>query len=165
MNFELISWKHRGGEWTGWCIAGHQMIVNCQHIAAVGRKKPRYLTVNQAMSFVNSRERENWCRVRDSGEASPRLLSIIWRFVFRQGKFRLEWEKRWSNIMLRGNREFILQKQMKYLGLFILAKWRLREDKIVLCKYTSEKSKGNGEELFKIKANFGSRTNGSNHCE
>lgn len=49
--------------------------------------------------------------------------------------------------------------------LVYMSKMRLREDKIVLYKNTGKISTGNGEDLFKLKANFGSRKNGFNRCE
>lgn len=72
-------------------------------------RKSRYPTVNQTMSFVFHRD-QNWCLLCDSGEASPGLLSIVLRFIFRKDKCRMEWKQKWSNRMMRGNRECILQK-------------------------------------------------------
>lgn len=72
-------------------------------------RKSRYPTVNQAMSFLFHGD-QNWCLLCDSGEVSPGLLSIILRFMFRKDKCRMEWKQKWSNRMMRGNRECILQK-------------------------------------------------------
>uniref|UniRef100_A0A452HYE6 Reverse transcriptase domain-containing protein n=1 Tax=Gopherus agassizii TaxID=38772 RepID=A0A452HYE6_9SAUR len=84
----------------------------------------------------------------------------FWSPMFKKDEFKLEQVQRRATRMIRGMENLSYERRLKELGLFSLAKRRLRGDMLALYKYIRGINIREGEELFKLSTNVDTRTNG-----
>ncbi|CAM4560969.1 unnamed protein product [Lepidochelys olivacea] len=139
-------------------LVDHRMTMSCQRDMAVKKANAILGCIRQGIS---SRDKEVLVLLYKA-LVRPHLEYFVqfWSPMFKKDEFKLEQVQRRATRMIRGMENLPYERRLKELGLFSLTKRRLRGDRIVLYKYIRGTNTGEGEELFKLRTNVDTRTNG-----
>ncbi|CAM4599933.1 unnamed protein product [Lepidochelys kempii] len=139
-------------------LVDHRMTMSCQCDMAV---KKANMVLGCIRRGISSRDKEVLVPL-DKALVRPHLEYCLqfWSPMFKKDEFKLEQVQRRATRMIRRMENLSYERRLKELGLFSLTKRRLRGDMIALYKYIRGINTREGEELFKLRTNVDTRTNG-----